>query len=536
MTLVKQNIKYFSKNALILFILFILGGRFFYKHLLDNGFGFFNLLVNGTRSELISTRSGELMAGDKVFGRFQTPYPNLGIVSVRFDNQYRDSNDVLIFRIKEVDAKKWYYQAEYKTDQFQPQKLFPFGFPPIKDSVNKTYQFELESLRGATGSGIFLNNTTPVFTAVSFFNKQETLHSRSKMTGFVIQKIFNFIRDRENFISVLIYFSPLLFYSLYLLLSSGSFHFLSLITIIAIFCETRYLSYSSDFLILSIIFFWCLVVYHYRFESRISSILALVFFALTILLIVFNRENIAEKTTAWAYLFLCVSVFQQIYEHLNRPTQPLTLEKMRQTLFAVELDTTHVAYRMLRAIFVPLVYLTSFYVLWKIISYIKYSLLLFREFYSPSDYWSSIPYIFYLTVLFVIYILILVYKWRFLSSSPVAILLFLVIVRVCVVTVSAKMTSFQYIPKIFSISPSVTSEAWVDITVTGKNFQDQPFVGKVYLAGIEQGEYLIHWSDEKIIFRTNPMMTSSGDVCVQTLTKGMSNCLPFEYNFGKNTK
>jgi hypothetical protein len=39
------------------------------------------------------------------------------------------------------------------------------------------------------------------------------------------------------------------------------------------------------------------------------------------------------------------------------------------------------------------------------------------------------------------------------------------------------------------------------------------------------------WSNEKIIFRTNPNNTKTGDICVITLSKGNSNCLPFTYNF-----
>ena len=79
----------------------------------------------------------------------------------------------------------------------------------------------------------------------------------------------------------------------------------------------------------------------------------------------------------------------------------------------------------------------------------------------------------------------------------------------------------------------MTNEAWTDVVIYGKNFRNIPFVGKLYIGDIEQGEYMIYWSDEKIVFRTSPDLTRSGQVKVAPLDRGPSNTVLFKYLFGQ---
>src|SRR5258708_18011115 len=93
----------------------------------------------------------KLLAGSTIAGEFIGQDTNLGIVAIRFRTfirvPYRDE-DMLVFRLKEKGAKKWYYENTYKSGLIYELPLFPFGFPKIADSKGKTYLFEITSLYG----------------------------------------------------------------------------------------------------------------------------------------------------------------------------------------------------------------------------------------------------------------------------------------------------------------------------------------------------------------------------------------------------
>lgn len=92
-----------------------------------------------------------------------------------------------------------------------------------------------------------------------------------------------------------------------------------------------------------------------------------------------------------------------------------------------------------------------------------------------------------------------------------------------------KTTNFVGDIKIFSLSIPETSEAWVDIVVYGKNFKDKPFIGKLYIDGVEQR--VISWTDQAITFRTNPQTTKTGMITIVTTQNKKSNSIDFKYDF-----
>lgn len=94
---------------------------------------------------------------------------------------------------------------------------------------------------------------------------------------------------------------------------------------------------------------------------------------------------------------------------------------------------------------------------------------------------------------------------------------------------SEQSTAFAQNPHIYSVTPSETQEAWLDVGVSGANFGEPSFVGKIVINNTEQ--IITRWSDKKIYFRTNPEKTSSGEVCVITAKGTKSNCQIFKYHF-----
>lgn len=108
--------------------------------------------------------TGQLQ-GDIARGTFTADEDNLGIVLVRFFNYYHISNDSMKFRVKEQGSTDWYHQTIHTVNQFQPDKYFTFGFPEIANAKNKTYVFEIESIKGKKGDAIGLSEKKPVFAA-----------------------------------------------------------------------------------------------------------------------------------------------------------------------------------------------------------------------------------------------------------------------------------------------------------------------------------------------------------------------------------
>lgn len=155
----------------------------------------------------------ELYKNDVVRGTFTSQYPHLGIVSIRFRTYYRINNDKLIFRLREKGSGVWYYENSYNTDQFQPNTLFPFGFPIIDDSKGKKYEFEIESISGGYDNAVSVNSDRPFLVSKYKYAFKEILSNRLVFKEFFINKIKGLITDTdivsymlENIVICVVYF------------------------------------------------------------------------------------------------------------------------------------------------------------------------------------------------------------------------------------------------------------------------------------------------------------------------------------------
>jgi len=581
---VKQKIGQLFFRYLFPLILFVIGGYSLLNYLKAGEFGATNLDVR-TLDQIVASRSGELLKGDKVWGTFHSKYTNLGIISLRFNNQNRDSKDTLLFRLKEQGQDRWYYEAKYETDQFLPHKHFPFGFPVIANSDGKDYEFQLESLRGATGSGILLDyQTPPVFTAKSSFPKAELYSDRKLFTYFFTNKLVNLFGDPEIRLNTFFFFLPLLLYLVFLLTKGLSYQYLTLIALSFSFYDVFWLTKSYDFLFISLLFFWALIARRFRFESRISALFALGFLALTPVMLLFGYQAYAEKTAVWAYLFLCITVAQQVYETKHKLVDLLNLDvflrkfhqfKVARDYWVRDLPVYAKNFRdfylntlnrfSLKAIIrkhpgqekdlifwlrtIPHLVKEIFLLCIVSILVVLFAILVFYLFilspvlsiyrvlpkfmvFYPDTY--SQRYFLSLLIPELIFLLFSFGVFKKVTQKTIySFLLTFLVFNLLSGKIVSKSIEFETRPKILSVSPDVTSEAWTDVVIYGKNFRNIPFVGKLYIGDIEQGEYMIYWSDEKIIFRTSPDLTRSGKVKVVPLDRASSNTAPFQYLFGQ---
>lgn len=509
-------------------ILIFIGIINIYSYLNEGDFGITNLDIRGASSQIISTGSGELLKGDVATGRFHSSFPNLGIVSVRFYNQDRDSNDTLAFRFRESDKKDWYYQANYKTDQFLPHKLFPFGFPIIADSQNKDYVFEIESLSGATGSGILIDYQNPVFVAKSTFKGSELLKDKTRLLSFLGNKFVNIFGEPETRLNVIISFLPLIIYFTYLITYGISYQILTVIILSFTIWDIFYLRNNYDYLYLSVIFGWCLISKRYKFESRIAALFAMLYLGMTPIFLIVNQESIAEKFAVWAYLFLCITVVQQIFEFKFKGSNILELKEFFKNLSHIKIHEDAYIYKTPFAVNIVLA-LSSMVLLNSAIQTVSMITNQYRLYFQENLYWNLLKGTFFawlisFVTVFVVYLMIK-------NIKDIWLKIFILFFSAYMIISFSLNRSLDFVgkAKLFRLSIPQTSEAWVDVAIQGINLKDVPFVGKVYIDNSEQR--IISWSDKQVVFRTTPQYTKTGNVYVVTQDNQKTDSLHFEYDF-----
>ena len=166
--------KKYLLTAVIPLLLFVMGIGLTFVEIYGNEGSFVSIKTAIPRSQLQFSTS-KLKKGDIISGLFISKYNNLGTIAVRFTTHYRINEDSLIFRIRDQDSQKWFYEHTYKTDQFQPNQLFPFGFPIIANSKGRAYVFELESIAGSEENAVSINTQYPI--AISSYSLDKHYYS-----------------------------------------------------------------------------------------------------------------------------------------------------------------------------------------------------------------------------------------------------------------------------------------------------------------------------------------------------------------------
>jgi hypothetical protein len=121
-------------------------------------------------------------------GSFVAKSYNLGTVAIPFDTRGSNVGDRIIFRLKEVGQKNWYYQNTYNARQFQNNALFPFGFPVIEFSKNKSYVFQIEFSDRKNYKDISISNANNYFLSKYKFARKELTGSPIKLVNFLVDK------------------------------------------------------------------------------------------------------------------------------------------------------------------------------------------------------------------------------------------------------------------------------------------------------------------------------------------------------------
>ncbi len=246
-----------------------------------------------------------LKKGEIIKGEFIAKENNLGIIAVAFDPYFRTWDDV-IFRIKEKGSKKWYFSNKFWAPQFLDFEYFSFGFPIIRESRNKVYQFEIKSLVAKEGEGLKVRKIFPSVVVKYQFNKKELLTHKINLIQFLLKKFFNNFYT-PNFIFIFfVSISPFLLYLTYFFNKLLFFKLLNILPIFFLFLDifmVRNMYLYINALILFLIFV--------NFQKNKSLFhLSLILLFIMPLTNIFNFEYLQYKVSLWFVLILIIAIIQ----------------------------------------------------------------------------------------------------------------------------------------------------------------------------------------------------------------------------------
>ncbi|MBI5044713.1 MAG: hypothetical protein HZC02_02200 [Candidatus Levybacteria bacterium] len=274
-----------------------------------------------THKDNIKPIEKPLMKGEKITGKFVAQSNNLGVLSIRFGTYKRAGNDILVFRIKENVEKNWYYQANYKVDQFQDNQLFTFGFPVVTNSKSKTYDFEIESTLGKKNDAVYVSPDQPIFITSYKYSIKYAATNIIDTANFLQKKAINPSAHLKDSLQQLLILTPLIFYLFFALfnnkLGAKIYYGCFSIFVILIASSAEFNSLVlQDFRIFGI--FWVMSVVIYRLRSEATFFVAGILICLSLISSVFGNNYYGEKIAIFVYWLLLAAMIELSFEVVTR--------------------------------------------------------------------------------------------------------------------------------------------------------------------------------------------------------------------------
>lgn len=193
----------------VLVVAILLGTALFLSLLYYREVSYSTLQYTHPTSEIQFSEDTELIAGKKIQGQLIAYDNNLGALGIKITTFNRLNKTYIVFRLREKGEENWYCYNTYLTDRFPNDELYPFGFPVIKDSKGKTYEFEILSEDGTHGNAIGFQKNARVFVSRYTFDKSQILSSNSETFSFILKKGTNLITNINYLFYLAIFIVPL---------------------------------------------------------------------------------------------------------------------------------------------------------------------------------------------------------------------------------------------------------------------------------------------------------------------------------------
>ncbi len=253
-------------------------------------------------------------------GEFTAPNNYLGLLTLRFDNK-----DIIekksVFRIKEKQNVDWYHTSNIDTIQYNIKPLYTFGLPVIKDSKNKTYQFEVRILDYVPGDPTpELSKQMPIITSQYIFPWKVLFSDKDVLFDFLLQKISYQLQNAYSPWVILAYFLPLAVYLFYVSFFRKKYSFaihiepITLIALLGIVIDMFVLRNHYNVLALLLSTVWIGGIFFHKMKPQTSILLALLLLIWTPFFLVAHMEWVAEKVANWMFIFTSIGFLQYLFE------------------------------------------------------------------------------------------------------------------------------------------------------------------------------------------------------------------------------
>jgi hypothetical protein len=242
------------------------------------------------------------------------------------------NKDTIIFRLKESNSSKILYENKYNAQEFTGILMYPFGFPPIKDSKGKTFSFEIESIQGTPIDSVSASKNKPLTMLSYQYSKEELLDNKALLFPFFVKKFINSVIYTDFIYIVFVYLLPSIFYILWEKLAQKFLNlrlpsimkFISypacMILVATVVLDTLFIESFYTGLLFVIIGLWAFLSLALKIESKSFYILIICFILFGMILYLFKNDASAERATMWALVFFSISIgknFQELYSNKN---------------------------------------------------------------------------------------------------------------------------------------------------------------------------------------------------------------------------
>jgi peptidoglycan/LPS O-acetylase OafA/YrhL len=191
---------------------------------LNSNFRFFSFQTNYGREAVIHpTHLGErkqnYLSNQPIMVEVKADHNELSVVEVNLNKvihyERPFNSQSIIFKIKEAGAEKWFQVNTYPFETKDDVIPTLFGFVPIQNSSDKTYQIELSAINSDSSLQPFIDSDNIRITEHYVISRGQLLKNPIQIINFMAAKIQSFINNPDA-IKIMILFSPFYLLALYL--------------------------------------------------------------------------------------------------------------------------------------------------------------------------------------------------------------------------------------------------------------------------------------------------------------------------------
>lgn len=271
-------------------------------------------------TEIQFPKHNELLPGDIVHGEFVARENNLGALGIKVTTFNRINSTAIAFRLREKGQKDWYCYNTYFTDRFPNEELYPFGFPVIKGSAGKTYEFEILAGNGEPENSIGVLRNTRFFVSRYTFNKHYILLDKMALISFLERKAVNLVTNINYLIFLGIFFIPL---ALYILIVSNwgkiqkvrvrfFYQYLLLLFILTVYIVYPVLMKTDIMLYIALLIL--VISYVYKISAQRLFTVAAILIILCPLWLFIQKPEMANRSAVFVFFLMIDSLILLIKE------------------------------------------------------------------------------------------------------------------------------------------------------------------------------------------------------------------------------